>query len=532
LEANQENWRDFWKMLRSTTALVLVGLHLLGCTNPADPSQGGPAADYVERALPTKTDWLKRVLASPDDPIDLVEAATVIASSESGINQRYSTIYKDLEPYLRRIRERIRPETTDGEKIDLLNEILLPSIVDPKTKTFQWIREAFGSPQGSCLPNTLLYLIAAEAIHVPLELIAPPWHVYLRYTGRGGTRNIEATSRGEHLSEAQYRDIISKTQGVNEPFPEDPELWKQLFTPISKRQFVADLMLARTYTTSDPKNQYEGSLAAWQLVPYWVDTLRELARHHAIRLEYDRAIELLSKAIERAPYWPMLYQERSFDWFERGKPEEALVDIDTALKLAPHYARFHHERADILWKLGKAHEAALEEGAPDATSVLTVPTPGWEEVQMEKFHFRIFFPGAPMEQKQVLKTEQGTRIAHLTLDMVNYSLLVSVLDRSTGVLKEKRFRTILDYSRDGAVENSKARILSETLITVSDYPGRRLLLDAPGGIVSEMVLIQVNNYTYAIAVAQSKERKYERECREFLDSFKLLGMPLGDGAKH
>jgi len=520
-------------MLRSSTALILVGLHLLGCSNPADPSQAGPSADFVERALPTKTEWLKRVLASPDDPIDLVEAATVLASTESGVARPYSTLYRDLDPYLRQVRDKIRSETRNLEKLDLLNEILLPAIVNPRTKSFQWIREAFASPLGPCLANVVLYLIAAEAIGLPLEVIAPPGHVYLRYNGQGGPRNIETTSRGEHLSEIQYRDIISKTPGLNDPFPEDPRFLQQFFSPISKRQFVSLLLLGRALNHLDLRAQEEDCLAAWRLAPDWEVTLRELGLQCSKRREYDRAIELLSRAIERAPFWPVLYQRRSFNWFEKGNPEKALADIDSALRLAPHCPQFHHDRADDLWLLGRAHEAAIEEGASDATSVLTVPKPGWEELRMEKLNFRIFFPGTPKEQQQIFKTEVGTRVAHFTFNKNDdYSLIVSVIDRSTGLWKDKRLRTILDYTRDGVVENSKSLILSETLVTVSDYPGRRFLCDAPGGVVTEMFLIQANSYTYVLGAAQKKEKRYERECREFLDSFKLLGRSPSDGGKH
>ncbi len=82
---------------------------------------------------------------------------------------------------------RFPPHSVYAEKIDLYT--FLPSVMD--------------NHLGVCLGVTALYLAVAQRIELPLEIITPPGHIYIRYREGDQITNIETTARGvDHPSEA------------------------------------------------------------------------------------------------------------------------------------------------------------------------------------------------------------------------------------------------------------------------------------------------------------------------------------------
>src|SRR5262245_18789134 len=81
-----------------------------------------------ERRLPTKAEWLIQVSSQMDVKIDFVEAVTVLANEKSGVEHRYSTIHRSLSPHIELAKRRLSPSPTAVEKIDVLNDEVLPAI--------------------------------------------------------------------------------------------------------------------------------------------------------------------------------------------------------------------------------------------------------------------------------------------------------------------------------------------------------------------------------------------------------------------
>lgn len=89
---------------------------------------------------------------------------------------------------------RFPPHSIYAKDIDLYT--FLPSVMD--------------SREGVCLGVSILYLCLAQRMGLPLEIITPPGHIYVRY--RRGVRviNIETTARGIDLPSETYLGIDTR----------------------------------------------------------------------------------------------------------------------------------------------------------------------------------------------------------------------------------------------------------------------------------------------------------------------------------
>jgi len=89
---------------------------------------------------------------------------------------------------------RFPPHSLYAKDIDLYT--FLPSVLD--------------SREGVCLGVSILYLSLAQRIGLPLEIITPPGHIYVRYREGVRVTNIETTARGINLPSDTYLGIDTR----------------------------------------------------------------------------------------------------------------------------------------------------------------------------------------------------------------------------------------------------------------------------------------------------------------------------------
>ena len=86
---------------------------------------------------------------------------------------------------------RFPPHSLYSKDIDLYT--FLPSVLD--------------SHRGVCLGVSILYMCIAQRLALPLEMITPPGHIYVRYCAGDQVVNIETTARGIHLDSEEYLSV-------------------------------------------------------------------------------------------------------------------------------------------------------------------------------------------------------------------------------------------------------------------------------------------------------------------------------------
>ena len=89
---------------------------------------------------------------------------------------------------------RFPPHSLYAKDIDIYT--FLPSVLD--------------SRRGVCLGVSILYLCLAQRLNLPLEMITPPGHIYIRYHKGDKIINIETTARGIHIESEEYLSIDTR----------------------------------------------------------------------------------------------------------------------------------------------------------------------------------------------------------------------------------------------------------------------------------------------------------------------------------
>ncbi len=109
------------------------------------------------------------------------------ASHEEKIREINRFIFQEMQ-------FRFPPHSLYANDIDLYT--FLPSVID--------------SRQGVCLGVSILYLALAQRLDLPLEIITPPGHIYVRYNNGKKIINIETTSRGIDMPSEAYLGINTR----------------------------------------------------------------------------------------------------------------------------------------------------------------------------------------------------------------------------------------------------------------------------------------------------------------------------------
>lgn len=90
---------------------------------------------------------------------------------------------------------RFPPHSEYAKEIDIYT--FLPSVLDGR--------------RGVCLGVSILYICLAQRLDLPLEMITPPGHIFVRYAHHGEEINIETTARGIHLPSEEYLTFSTKS---------------------------------------------------------------------------------------------------------------------------------------------------------------------------------------------------------------------------------------------------------------------------------------------------------------------------------
>ena len=76
--------------------------------------------------------------------------------------------------------------------------------------------------------------------------------------------------------------------------------------------------------------------------------------------QFDKSIELLTRALELDPAYKLAVVTRGTAFLKQGKLQQALADFDRAIELDPQHAGAYHKRGLVLEKLGKSEDAIRE----------------------------------------------------------------------------------------------------------------------------------------------------------------------------
>lgn len=176
------------------------------------------ASSLVNRQLPGSQIWTKKELdLLPSEQIDLSRGLLINQFNENKEEIRQYEASIDLIAL--QILARLPPAATPEQKIQEINRFIFQemrfrfpphSLYAKEVDLYTFLPSVLDGREGVCLGISILYLCIAQRIDLPLEIITPPGHIFLRYRNGIKVINIETTARGINLPSDTYLGIDTR----------------------------------------------------------------------------------------------------------------------------------------------------------------------------------------------------------------------------------------------------------------------------------------------------------------------------------
>jgi len=163
--------------------------------------------------------WNKSdLMALPVHEIDLARAL-LLQDVKDPIQIRQYEATLDLMAL--QIGARLNLNSTDIDKINAINDFIFHemryrfpphSLWTDDVDLYTFLPAVMDSRKGVCLGVSILYLSIAQRLNLPLEIVTPPGHIYIRYRQNPDkVVNIETTARGIDVPSKSYLSIHTKS---------------------------------------------------------------------------------------------------------------------------------------------------------------------------------------------------------------------------------------------------------------------------------------------------------------------------------
>lgn len=160
----------------------------------------------------------EEVLALPTEEIDLARGLLL---SQLGMDNTLliRTYEAMLDLMALAIKAKLTPASTSKETIAHINAFIFEDLgyrfppmssFEKKIDTYTFLSSVLDSRKGVCLGVSILYLCLAERLGIPMEIVTPPGHIFVRYKDNTNHINIETTARGIHLDDEEFLSVGTK----------------------------------------------------------------------------------------------------------------------------------------------------------------------------------------------------------------------------------------------------------------------------------------------------------------------------------
>lgn len=256
----------------------------------------------------------------------------------------------------------------DKRKIEVMNDFIFNelhfrfpphSTYSPEIDQYTFLTSVLDSRRGVCLGVSILYLALAQRINLPLEVITPPGHIFVRYAKDNCSFNIETTARGASFPDETYLGITTNS--------------------LQRRSMKETIGLAYINEASvyTQKEDYEKAISTYKkAVPYLPEDilLKELMGYHYLLAENrEEGIKLLQSIKDKAIPGTLIADSMPAD-FLNGKADNA------ALKAI--FLRVD-ETTESLLKKQRELENALKNNPEFRSGLLQLATT-WLQLEREK----------------------------------------------------------------------------------------------------------------------------------------------------
>lgn len=180
------------------------------------------SSHFANRRLKGSKVWTREEsLQLPIEEVDLcrgllIEQFDGVKDPKSAIRQYEAS----LDLMALQIAARLPKEATAEDKVRAINRFVFQemhfrfpphSLYAKDIDLYTFLPSVLDSRQGVCLGVSILYLCLAQRLDLPLEIITPPGHIYVRCPIGDKHINIETTARGINLPDETYLGINTRS---------------------------------------------------------------------------------------------------------------------------------------------------------------------------------------------------------------------------------------------------------------------------------------------------------------------------------
>ncbi len=326
--------------------------------------------------------WTKEeVLKLSPEEIDLSRGLLLFQFDDKNDVMQYEA---SIDLMALQIRARLSSKATNEEKIREINRFIFQemqfrfpphSLYAADIDLYTFLPSVLDSRQGVCLGVSILYLSLAQRLDLPLEIITPPGHIYVRYNNGSKIINIETTARGidppsdlylginnRKLQQRNMKEVIGlafmnqaavfwarqdypKTVALYEKaacfLPHDPLLkmfmgFNYLFT--GKNAEGAKLLREIRYLT------FEEAVSPETVPDDYLSGKIDADGIKAVFLPVDETRESITKKqkeleqiLKRYPRFRMGYLQLATTWLQLGRGSEAKELLERYHAIDPHH---------------------------------------------------------------------------------------------------------------------------------------------------------------------------------------------------
>lgn len=176
------------------------------------------AEELPNRFLKGHQIWTRdQLLALEPHEVDLSRGLLIEQFSENVEDIRQYEAGLDLMAL--QIKARLPQSATHEDQVREINNFIFQemqfrfpphSLVPKEIDLYTFLPSVMDSREGVCLGVSILYLCLAQRIGLPLEIITPPGHIYVRYRKGVKIINIETTARGVNLPSDVYLGLDTR----------------------------------------------------------------------------------------------------------------------------------------------------------------------------------------------------------------------------------------------------------------------------------------------------------------------------------
>jgi len=256
-------------------------------------------------------------LLRQDDPLDVVEAALVIASED------FPSL--DIEHELQRVRlvaaegaRRVFEETNPFARADGLRQYLFEDLgFQGDTDNYNdpnncYLHEVMNRRMGIPLTLSLLFIEVARAAGFQAVGIGLPGHFIVRVRWQNRDLLVDPYHGGEIISEEDCRELVGRTTGR-------PSLFRrELLHGANGRQMLSRLLL-------------------------------NLKHIHLERQDYARSLGVVERLLMLSPNDPGEIRDRGLLKAHLGRPGAAIADLETYLTRSPKAPDAESVRGRVSW---------------------------------------------------------------------------------------------------------------------------------------------------------------------------------------